>query len=113
MRRLAAIALIAFALAGPAGAQQGRIGEVPGPPPLRGAAEPEAPLPIPEPILLAAPPSFSATPTATADAGRQRMACAKDYYFCLSQDDATECGPAWSACVVASGTSATPAAPGV
>ena len=113
MRRLAALLVLTLALATPAGAQQGRIAEVPPQPELRGSVEADTPVPIPAPIALAAPPAFSAFATRPADAGRCRMSCAQDYYFCLAQDEATDCGPGWRQCLLACGPSATPAAPGV
>ena len=114
MRRLAALLVLSLALATPAGAQQGRIGEGPPQPTLRGAVKAELPVfDFPEAIVLSAPPSFSAFPTQRADAGRCRMSCAQDYYFCLAQDDAIDCGPAWRQCLLSCGSSSTPAAPGV
>lgn len=112
MRLLAAL-LLTLALAAPAAAQQERIGQIERQAELRGAVQPEALPAFAPPILLGAPPSFSAMPMQVADPGRCRMSCAKDYYFCLAQDEASDCGPGWRGCVLSCGRSATPAAPGV
>ena len=108
MRLLLPLAIFALATAAPAGAQQaGRYatpdrGEAREGRAVRGAlaAESEAPAanaaapaisPIPAPNL--ASPSWPA-----AARGQCRLACDRAYYFCLSDDDGTNCPGEWSRC---------------
>lgn len=97
MRRALVLAVLALALATTALAQ-GKT-RVPSPSGgLRGPLGVEAAQPAPEPIVAPAPALRSPVPTRQATGGQCRLACAQDYYFCLSTEAADDCPGAWSQC---------------
>jgi len=106
MRRLAACLVLSLVLAAPAAAQQGRIaaGQTStDQAALRGSvgvasapAAEEPPLSLPPPVLPAS------TPAAATDGGQCRLACSRDYYFCLAGED-DRCPQQWSRCVTGCG----------
>lgn len=62
----------------------------------RGTLRTASNLPSPAPISPARPLAPPSPPGG--DAGQCRMACARDYYFCLSGEATAECPSAWGQC---------------
>ena len=116
--RLCVFAVLAAALgcAGPAAAQtkpkpKPKQEEGVPVPPMRPAQQPEAPVAaVPPPVILASPiprndfPDSAPRIGGLAEQARGgslcRSDCARSYYRCLSDDDMSSCGPAWSQCQV-------------
>ena len=102
MRGLIAIAVVLLAFA-PALAQDAEA-----PATLRPSIRADGPAPqsagaapVPATVIpVTPPPAFSPIPPQpTAD--QCRTACAQTYYFCLAENEVSDCAPAWSQCRLA------------
>jgi hypothetical protein len=112
---LSAVVAATLACAGPAAAQttprpKPKQEEGVPVPPMRPAQTPDPPAAAPPPVVLASPLPSSMPDSAPrlgglaaqARGGAQcRTDCARRYYRCLSQDEMSSCGPAWSRCLIA------------
>ena len=92
-----AIALLLFAFA-PAFAQEA-------PTPMRPSIQADGPVrqsQTPAPSAPAAPPVPAMSPIPPPPTAEQcRTACAQTYYFCLAENEVSDCAPAWSQCRLA------------